>query len=121
MAQRWMMTKSNQREGTQQDKMSRMTRLFLFGDLTAPFEQVLRELLHRWDQPLLQSLFAKAAFSLRKEISQLPAHQQAWFPRFTTLIDILPNLNGKVAAPALKFALLCLCEVGLFIKYGISL
>lgn len=99
--------------------MARPTQVFLFGDITVSFEQDLLQLLHSKDEPLLLSFFERAAFALREEIASLPAHQQTWFPRFTTLIDMQSNIKGKKGGPALKFALLCLCEIGLFMRYAI--
>jgi hypothetical protein len=97
--------------------MTDTMRLFLFGDLTVPFEEVLRDLLYTKDLPILKSFFEKAAFALREEISGLPSPQQAQLPRFTTLVDLLPQLQGgKPGVPALNFALLCLYEIGIFIR-----
>ncbi|RMZ77064.1 hypothetical protein DV738_g4567, partial [Chaetothyriales sp. CBS 135597] len=97
--------------------MPNTTQIYLFGDLTVPFESDLCLLLHIKDNPLLKSFFEKVAFALREEIANLSAEQQAWLPRFTTLVDILPNLEGKIGSPVLRFALLCIHEIGLFIKY----
>jgi naphtho-gamma-pyrone polyketide synthase len=96
--------------------MSHSMRVFLFGDLTVSFEDVLRELLYSKDQPILRCFLEKAAFALREEIARLPTPQQAQLPRFTTLIDLLPQLHSKPGSPALSFALLCLCEIGSFIR-----
>lgn len=96
--------------------MARPTKVFLFGDITVSFEQDLRQLLHSKDDPLLPAFLERVAFGLREEIARLPAHQQAWFPAFTTLIDLQSSLRGKKGTPALKFALLCVTEIGLFIR-----
>jgi naphtho-gamma-pyrone polyketide synthase len=93
--------------------------VFLFGDLTLAFEEDLRQLLHVKGNASLQSFFDHVAFAFRQEFASLPADQQEWLPRFTTLIDLLANLEGTVGAPALRFALLCLYQLGRFIRYDL--
>jgi naphtho-gamma-pyrone polyketide synthase len=89
--------------------------VFVFGDQTVPFEQDLRRLLHVKDNDILRSLFDRVGFALRNELTSLPAIQQDWFPRFTTVIDLVSKLDETAASPVLKFTLLCLCEIGQFI------
>lgn len=96
---------------------SREYQVFLFGDLTVSFEKDLRLLLHVKDNPTLRSFFEQASFAFREACARLPSHQQAWFPQFTTIIDLLSKLRDREGAPALSFALLCLCEIGQFIRY----
>ncbi|KAM3080309.1 hypothetical protein ACMFMG_005270 [Clarireedia jacksonii] len=91
--------------------------LYVFGDLTLPFEEHLRRLLHIRDNEILQSFFVKVSFAFRHEFAKLPRTQQDWFPNFTTLIDLLSKLGQTEGTPALKFALLCATQLGLFIRY----
>lgn len=95
--------------------------LFLFGDLTISFEQELRRLLHVKDNATLHSFFEQVSAAFRTEIGKLPARQQALFPRFTTIVDLLAKLGETEGTPALSFALLCLCEIGQFIRYQMPL
>ncbi|KIW01754.1 uncharacterized protein PV09_06930 [Verruconis gallopava] len=97
--------------------MTKAMRVFLFGDLNVSFEESLRELLYTKDMPVLKSFLEKVAFALREEISRMSSSWQALMPRFTTLIDLLPQINGKIGSPALRFALLCVAELGLFIRF----
>ena len=91
--------------------------LFFFGDLTISFEEDLRQLLHVKDNAILRSLFERVGFTLRAEVAKLPACQQAWFPRFSTIVDLVSKLRETEGAPALNSALLCLCELGQFIRW----
>ena len=91
--------------------------IFLFGDLTVSFEEDLRQLLHVVGNGVLGSFLDQVGFTLREEFGRLSAVQQNLLPRFTTLIDLLHNLKGCKGAPALKSALLCLYQIGQFIRY----
>jgi naphtho-gamma-pyrone polyketide synthase len=91
--------------------------VFLFGDLTTPFENDLRQLLHVKGNETLRSFFDQVGFAFRQEFAKLPAPQQNLFPRFTTLVDLISKVGETEGTPALKFALLCLCEIGRFIRY----
>ena len=91
-------------------------RVFLFGDLTISFEEDLRHLLHVKNNDLLRSFFEQVGFAFREEFGKLPASQQDWFPRFTTVIDLVSKLGETDGTPALKFALLCICQIGQFIR-----
>ncbi|PVH92616.1 hypothetical protein DM02DRAFT_677379 [Periconia macrospinosa] len=89
--------------------------IYLFGDLTGPFEDDLRQLLHYKSNALLQSFFDQVNFAYRQEFAALPTEQQEWLPRFTDTVDLLSNLDGTTGAPALRFSLLCVYQLGRFI------
>ncbi|KAL2012344.1 hypothetical protein VTN00DRAFT_5062 [Thermoascus crustaceus] len=91
--------------------------IFVFGDLARPFEEDLRQLLHVKGNENLRSFFEQFGFSFREECGKLPASQQDWFPRFTTLIDLLSKLGETEGTPVLRFTLFCVCEIGQFIRY----
>lgn len=93
--------------------------IFLIGDLTFPFEQDLRQLLHMKDNASLQSFFDRVAFAFRQEFASLPLAERNWLPRFTTLVDLLANVDGTVGAPALRAGLMCLHHLGRFIGYDL--
>ncbi len=97
--------------------MESWCQIFLFGDLTVSFEGDLRQLFHVKDNPTLRSFFERVSYAFRAEVSKLPARQQAWFPHFTTIVDLLSKLGETEGTPALSFALLCVCEIGQFIRY----
>ena len=94
--------------------------VFLFGDLTVSFEEDLRQLLHTKGNGSLSSFLDQVGFALREELGKLVSGLQDLFPRFTTLVDLLFKLKGSEGAPALKFALLCLYQIGHFIRYETS-
>lgn len=89
--------------------------IYLFGDLTGPFEDDLRQLLHCKDNALLQSFFDQVNLAYRQEFALLPAEQQEWLPRFTDLVDLVSNFEGSLGARALRFGLLCVYQLGRFI------
>jgi naphtho-gamma-pyrone polyketide synthase len=90
--------------------------IFLFGDLTGPFEDDLRQLLHCKSNTLLQSFFDQVNLAYRQEFALLPAELQQWLPRFTDLVDLVSNFGKSVGAQALKFGLLCVYQLGRFIQ-----
>jgi naphtho-gamma-pyrone polyketide synthase len=90
--------------------------IFLFGDLTISFEEDLRQLLHVRGNDTLTSFFDQVGYAFREEFTKLSAPQQVWFPRFTTVVDLHSKLGETEGTPALKFAFLCLCEIGEFIR-----
>jgi naphtho-gamma-pyrone polyketide synthase len=97
--------------------MQSCCQVFVFGDLTVAFAEDLRQLLHVKDNPTLRSFFEQVSAAFRAEFGKLPAHQQAWFPRFTTIVDLLSKLGETEGTPALNFTLLCLTELAQFIRY----
>lgn len=98
--------------------MTRATaRVFLFGDQTTAFETDLRQLLHVRDNATLTSFLTKANAALRDEIAKLPAAKREPFPRFTDLLDLVNGYQETQSHPALALALLCLNQLGRFIKY----
>ena len=101
-------------------KIMEFCQVFLFGDLTVPFEEDLRQLLHIKGNGSLSSFLDQAGFALREEFGHLASRQQELLPRFTTLIDLLFKLNESAGAPALRSALLCLYQIGQFIRYELQ-
>jgi naphtho-gamma-pyrone polyketide synthase len=91
--------------------------VYIFGDQTNPFESDLSQLLHVKSCEVLNSFIEQIHYALRLEISRLPASQQACFPRFSTISDLLARKSDSGNNPALELALLCLTQLGRFIKY----
>ncbi|PYI09332.1 ketoacyl-synt-domain-containing protein [Aspergillus sclerotiicarbonarius CBS 121057] len=91
--------------------------VFIFGDQTVAFEPTLHSLLHVKDNAVLTDFFDRVGFQLRRHVGNLPSHQQEWFPFFTTLIDLFAQHENCLAAPALKFPLLCATQLGQFIRH----
>ena len=96
--------------------MEPSSQIFIFGDQTNASEADLRQLLHVNDNIVLRSFFERANYALRVEIARLPAVQQEWFPRFTTLFDLLARHHQPESNPALALALLCINQLGRFIR-----
>lgn len=94
--------------------------IFVFGDLSISFRENLRQLLHTKCNETLRSFFEQVGFAFRQELAKLPASQQDWFPCFTTLVDLLSKLGETEGTPALEFALVCICQIGQFIRYELQ-
>lgn len=90
--------------------------LIIFGDILYNFQPDLQQLLQIKDNANLVDFFARTAFAFRREFASLPYQEQDWLPRFTNLIDLLENFSIVKAAPAVRFALLCLYQIGRFIQ-----
>ncbi|KAH8691020.1 hypothetical protein GQ44DRAFT_796974 [Phaeosphaeriaceae sp. PMI808] len=86
--------------------------IFLFGDLTGPFEDDLRQLLHCKRNAMLQSFLEQVNLAYRHEIAALPSEHQDWFPRFTDIVDLVSNHERMIGTRALKFGLLCVYQLG---------
>jgi naphtho-gamma-pyrone polyketide synthase len=97
-------------------KMASSMQLFVFGDQTTAFEQTLRALLHVKDNTALQAFFDQVHYSLRVEVSGLPAQQKAAFPRFTSLLDLLAAYTENPHNAALGLCLLTTAQLGQFIR-----
>ena len=91
--------------------------IFVFGDLTHNFDEDLQQLLHVKGNASLSDLFNRVACAFRHEFAKLARHEQDWLPRFTSLIDLSANFECLEGAPAMRFALLCLYQLGRFIQY----
>lgn len=91
--------------------------IYIFGDQTNSYESDLTQLLHIKGSGLLSSFFEQTHYALRLEISRLPTSRQGWFPRFTSVIDILARKADSGSNPALELALLCLTQLARFIRY----
>ncbi|KAK4553130.1 hypothetical protein LTR86_009857 [Recurvomyces mirabilis] len=85
--------------------------VLLFGDLTADFEDDLRELLHCKADATLQAFFERVSLALKERFASLPSEQQDWLPRITTPLDLLASFDSSVGAPAMRSALLCVYEI----------
>lgn len=97
------------------------SQVFIFGDQTNASDADLRQLLHVNENSVLRSFFERVNYALRVEIARLPAIQQDWFPRYTTLLELLTaRRRGSGNNPALGLALLCINQLGHFVKYVVA-
>lgn len=96
--------------------MASTRHILIFGDLTVAFEEDLKAILQQKHDATLRDFFGRVTFAFRHEFTSLSQARQEWFPRFTTLQDLLENNRGLLGAPALRFALLCVYEIGKFIR-----
>lgn len=90
--------------------------IIIFGDLTYSFQRDLQQLIHLRGNANLSDFFTRVSFAFRHEFASLPQLEQEWLPRFTELADLLENVNQTEGAPALRFALLSLYQIGRFIR-----
>lgn len=90
--------------------------IIVFGDLAYNFQRDLQELIHVKGNASLADFFTRVAFALRHEFASLPQAEQEWLPRFTELADLLDNVNQTAGAAAVRFALLCVYQIGRFIR-----
>lgn len=90
--------------------------IIIFGDLTYSFQRDLQQLIHVKGNANLSDFFTRVSFAFRHEFASLPQLEQEWLPRFTELADLLENVNQTEGAPALRFALLSVYQVGRFIR-----
>jgi len=96
--------------------MAQPTRLFVFGDQTAPIVPKLRELLAVRDQPILTAFLEQCHYVLRAQIIQsLPPHEHK-AQRTADLAELIQRYDNGQLSPAFQTALSCLCNLGLFIK-----
>ncbi len=95
--------------------------VYIFGDQTNSFESYLTQLLHAKGCSVLSSFFEQAHYALRLEISRLPISRQGWFPRFTSIVDLLTRKSDSGSNPALELALLCLTQLASFIRYALRI
>jgi len=96
--------------------MAQPTRIIVFGDLVYNFQQDLRQLLHNKSNANLVDFISRATFALCDECAKLPQLEQDRLPQFSTLVELLDNSDSAIAAPAVRFALLCLYQVGCFVE-----
>ena len=90
--------------------------IVVFGDLTYSFQRDLKQLIHTRGNANLSDFFTRISFAFRQEFASLPQLEQNWLPRFTELADLLENVNQTEGAPALRFALLSVYQIGRFIR-----
>lgn len=100
--------------------MKKPSQIFIFGDQTNASDADLRQLLHVNDNSVLKSFFERVTYAVRIEIANLSTIQREWFPRFNTLLELLTaRRSGAGHNPALELALLCINQLGGFVKYEI--
>jgi naphtho-gamma-pyrone polyketide synthase len=92
-------------------------KVYVFGDQTNSFEASLRRLFQIKENPLLASFLERTHYSLRLEIGHLSASEREFFPRFTSLGDLLARYCESGNNPALESAFTTINQLGFFIKY----
>ena len=97
--------------------MSQQTRIYLFGDQANDTNAKLHALLNAKGDPILTSFLEQAYDVIRSEIGRLPLHEREVLPRFYSLADILARQREAVLSPAFQTALVCIYQLGSFIRY----
>ena len=90
---------------------------YLFGDQTVHVDNHLQDLLHVGGNSTLTSFLSEGYYAIRQEISRLPASERALLPQSETLALLLDTIKKGKRHPALESALLCLYEIGEYIKF----
>ena len=90
--------------------------IIVFGDLTYNYQRDLQQLIHVKGNANLAEYLTRVSFAFRHEFASLPQLEQEWLPRFTELADLLENVSMTEGAPAVRFALLCVYQIGRFIR-----
>ncbi|RHZ68747.1 hypothetical protein CDV55_108021 [Aspergillus turcosus] len=90
--------------------------VYLFGDQTVHVQSHLQDLLHVSGNSTLTSFLSEGYLALRQEISHLPASERAVLPQAETLGLLLRSIKKGKRHPALEGALLCLYEIGEYIR-----
>lgn len=91
--------------------------ILLFGDLTHDFRKDLLQLLHVKDCPSLADFFARLAPAIQNEIVLVPEREKGWLPQSTNLVELVDNMDTTNEAPVINFTLLCVYQLGRFLKY----
>ena len=95
--------------------MSLSKQILLFGDRTNPFDEGIRKLAERKDNPYLLAFFERCNFAIRAEIGKLPSRLRAEFPRFSSILDLLARHRKTHDNPAIEGALTCFHQIATFI------
>lgn len=91
--------------------------ILIFGDLTYDFRKDLLQLLHVKDCASLIDFFARLHSAIQNEIVSLPQREQRWFPRSSNLVELLDKIDTTQGTPVVSFTLLCIYQLGRFLKY----
>lgn len=94
-----------------------MAQIYIFGDQTVHADSPLQDLLHVSDNSTLSTFLFEAYLAIRQEISRLPANERVSLPQPETLGLLLDATRRGKRHPALESALVCLYEIGEYIRY----
>ena len=90
--------------------------IILFGDLTYDFRKELLQLLHMKDCASLVDFFERIPSALQAEIALAPQAEQRWLPKSTNLVEMVDNMDTIHGSPVINFALLCVYQLGRFLR-----
>ncbi|KAF1352167.1 polyketide synthase [Delphinella strobiligena] len=98
-----------------------MSNVLLFGDQTAEQYPLLRKVVLRYQNGLVQSFLERVSVVLREEIKHLPRTQRNTIPDFLTVSNLIeayyePSRNG-VKLPQMESALVTIAQLGHYIGY----
>lgn len=89
---------------------------YVFGYQNYDFLGLLRSLAYDSSDALLSDFLDRSGVVLKREISRLPAAQQAQCPTFSGIADLALRYSGSTQNPVLSQALTCVAQLGLFIR-----
>jgi naphtho-gamma-pyrone polyketide synthase len=93
-----------------------MAQIFVFGDQTVRVDSSLQELLYSRHNTTLSEFLSEGYQAVRREISRLPAIERGSIPQPETLALLLDASRKGKRHPAWDSALLCLYEIGEYIR-----
>lgn len=96
--------------------MTDLMRVYVFGDQTYDIGDLLTNLLHTHDDPVLSNFFERSYQTLKREVLRLGREKRADCPRFSSLASLLPLWRVGTLNPALSQALSCICQIGAFLQ-----
>lgn len=91
--------------------------ILLFGDLTYDYRKELLQLLHVKNCASLLDFFARLPSALQDELALVSEREQQWLPKSTNLVEMVENMDTLTGSPVVKFTLLCVYQLGRFLKY----
>jgi naphtho-gamma-pyrone polyketide synthase len=97
--------------------MGAPTKIYVFGDQAIRVEDQLLDLWHVKDCSSLTAFLREATAAIQKAISELPATERGAFPTVETLGLLLDDIKKGSYHIALDSALVCIYEIGYYIRY----
>ena len=93
-----------------------LMRVYVFGDQTYDISDLLFQLLHTHNDPILSDFFERSCQALKREVVKLGRDKRVDCPRFSKLGYLIPLWRASTLNPALSQALSCICQIGAFLQ-----
>lgn len=96
-------------------------RIYLFGDQTFDIHDCLYDLVQVHDNPILSAFFERSCCALRRQISEFDSIGLENLVRFSSIAELNALQQKEKTNPAISQFLTCVCQLGIFIRYGSNL